>query len=90
MYFLMPSSTPNHTIPTVHREDIFLCLNLLSEWAFELCGDAETKTPSDNSSYNLKQLLDFQSLLHNQFLWRTHAAIVTYCGMHTDDKELKK
>lgn len=42
----------------MHREDIFLCLNLLSERAFELGSDAETKTPSDNRGYNLKQCLE--------------------------------
>lgn len=44
-YLLMPSSAPNHTIPTMHREDIFLCRNLLSEWAFQLGSDGKSKTP---------------------------------------------
>lgn len=56
----MPSGTANHTIPTMHREDIFLCLNVLSEQAFDLCSDGETKTPSENgNSYNLKYRFDF-------------------------------
>lgn len=37
----MPYGTSNHTIPTMHREDIFLCRNLLSERAFELCGEGK-------------------------------------------------
>lgn len=45
-YSLMPSGTQNHTIPTMHRGHIFLCQNVLSEQAFELCSDAKSITPS--------------------------------------------
>lgn len=78
MYLLMPYGVPNHMIPTMHREDIFLCRNLLSEWAFELCSYGKSKTPSENNSYNLKQCFDFQSLFRNQFQVQTHTALRAY------------
>lgn len=69
-YLLRPSGTPNHTIPTVQKGDIFLCRNLLSEWAFELCSDAESiPTPAKNN-YNLKQCFDFHLHIRINFnLW---------------------
>lgn len=71
MYFLMPSGTQNHTIPTMHRKDIFLCQNLLSEWAFELGCNNESAAPSEMNSYNPKIGFCF----HYTFQW-SHAQVV--------------
>ena len=60
----------------MHREDIFLCRNLLSERPFELCSDGESKTPPENSGYNLKQCFDFQTWFQNQFQLQTRGAAV--------------
>lgn len=43
----------------MHSEDIFLCRNLLSQWAFELGSDAKSiAPPAKNNNYNLKQCFD--------------------------------
>lgn len=42
-YLLLPYGTSNHAIPTMHSKDIFLCRNLLSERAFELCGEEKVQ-----------------------------------------------
>lgn len=51
----------------MHREDIFLCRNLLSGRAFELCSDGKSVTPTENNSRYLTPCFDFQSEIQNQF-----------------------